>query len=783
MPVAPWARVHRGTRWACLICLFVVGCDGAVVMGDGGVSSADGAPRDRDASTPERPPTPVTVAPLFPMHAGWNDYVAAEPGAPTEWADVPCEPDGDCAHGGVMRVATLPGASSCEGLEARDDRGVFEWRCVESAEGVRVYSVRVAPDRGLRELVTRDGFRESALIVERDGIAVFESARRPWWDDPVVPLALDAAETVELDAEGTVYVVEDEAPSAGVRVAADRVALAGLEGAGLAFTGAPNADPDQGGAGSGAGYLLSVPTSGARQLWIEGLWLDGAGTAHAAVFAPGASWSRFHRLEVTGAIEVGFDTGTRDRFARFQHNHVSSLHAHDNGAGDQGIGVRVRGESAHNTWSDLTLVDNRQIGLQIRAAHQDVRGLFASGHALYIIHQPSSGVDVQAGPVRLTDVVTLGNQLGVAVRGANDIHVARMRSDSDGTAVRLRRCRRSVVTELFATNSGSIAFQSGHSSDPVDSVSDNVLSRFLVAGVDGVGLSFRGSGNTLAHGVVANTSGVAIELLGDGTTVVSVATLSSRAGLTASGDTHVADHAALDHRGAGLTLASADDTLAGALVVGGNGDDCAGASSALVTPSCTSSGGEGSVTPSGARLLPGRSGGGAFAGWAATEDANSTPGARDNAGLDPSSITDWLGFASPLRAWAVSRLERAAFPDRSACAEGIGAERACFVFDWALETESALHAGFEPFVAGDACPASASGDAAVTDSRATPNEFLLRAVERSGDEIGDDDGLCESGEGCLHAPAVGARGDGEVSGECAFQDGRVREVRLFGPTR
>jgi hypothetical protein len=62
------------------------------------------------------------------------------------------------------------------------------------------------------------------------------------------------------------------------------------------------------------------------------------------------------------------------------------------------------------------------------------------------------------------------------------------------------------------------------------------------------------------------------------------------------------------------------------------------------------------------------------------------------------------------------------------------------------------------------------GTQAITDHRG--DTFLLNATEIFFDYVGDDDGLCESGERCVYAPNMGAyQGHGDHMIECVFSDG------------
>ena len=55
--------------------------------------------------------------------------------------------------------------------------------------------------------------------------------------------------------------------------------------------------------------------------------------------------------------------------------------------------------------------------------------------------------------------------------------------------------------------------------------------------------------------------------------------------------------------------------------------------------------------------------------------------------------------------------------------------------------------------ATSACPSVTLANKTLTD--AFGGQFLKLAIEEAGDSIGDDDGLCETGETCIYTPSIG----------------------------
>jgi hypothetical protein len=98
---------------------------------------------------------------------------------------------------------------------------------------------------------------------------------------------------------------------------------------------------------------------------------------------------------------------------------------------------------------------------------------------------------------------------------------------------------------------------------------------------------------------------------------------------------------------------------------------------------------------------------------------------------------------------------------------------ACNIFDASLKaTDTVLRNRF----------GLPTGDDVVTLKRdGVMRSYLRWAQELIGDGVGNDDGLCDAGEDCVHMPNLGAyQGHGELVGPLATTTGTVADVRLFG---
>jgi hypothetical protein len=325
-----------------------------------------------------------------------------------------------------------------------------------------------------------------------------------------------------------------------------------------------------------------------------------------------------------------------------------------------------------------------------------------------------------------------------------------------------------VLTRITASGNGTAA-NPGHTGVFVTNAGDTVITRMVAAHNEPYGLLlYNGAlrttigfatlvGNSYANGSLGGNGGHAF-----------FSSVSLRAG-TASGVTVSSKNnqlasLALGHQPIGLHLSSgASATVSQDLVLAGNGTDCkldAGPVSCASLP--------GGPKPSTSTGL-----GAALAGRVTVEDVANLSDQKGS-GLH-GQIEDWISFDHPSRGWGP---EAADFTVPAAAGR---CTASCRIWDWRLgASPGALAPSGGAVQAALSCPAAADGNRALTD--ASGNTFLLNALERIGDGLGDDDGLCESGEGCVFAPHLGAAQAGvhPGSGPCVFADGKVSGVRLYG---
>jgi hypothetical protein len=152
------------------------------------------------------------------------------------------------------------------------------------------------------------------------------------------------------------------------------------------------------------------------------------------------------------------------------------------------------------------------------------------------------------------------------------------------------------------------------------------------------------------------------------------------------------------------------------------------------------------------------------------------------------SVTNWIDFDSPFRAWGP---QGGAFPSSTNLGPCLAGDE-CEIWDWRLANSGqnpvlntsgnpAILNSNEPFTGASNCPAAVDGSYTVTDQQG--HTFLANAIEVVGDGLGNENGLCESGETCIYAPNFGSyQGQGDFTGEtpCIFHDGSaVKGVTMY----
>jgi len=157
-----------------------------------------------------------------------------------------------------------------------------------------------------------------------------------------------------------------------------------------------------------------------------------------------------------------------------------------------------------------------------------------------------------------------------------------------------------------------------------------------------------------------------------------------------------------------------------------------------------------------------------FVGKIAGNDPNNT---TDTGGeVFSIEIYDWLSFANQYRFWGKSG-SNTIYPSSDQQGQ-CGKSENCHIWDVSLRNTDAVLKGILSTPTGD-------NTAVHTWQDATKIRYLRNAAEISGDGIGNNNGLCESGESCLFTPNIGSyQGHGNLL-PVNFIDGQLVNIKLF----
>ncbi|MBI2601434.1 MAG: hypothetical protein HYW48_00110 [Deltaproteobacteria bacterium] len=169
-----------------------------------------------------------------------------------------------------------------------------------------------------------------------------------------------------------------------------------------------------------------------------------------------------------------------------------------------------------------------------------------------------------------------------------------------------------------------------------------------------------------------------------------------------------------------------------------------------------------------------------------TSNDTSNSSDTDGAATFSTSLTfDWHNFLTPTRSWGkAGNSSYINSLNRGYWSSGTGR-----IWEWGYASTSALlnisddgdgTPPNEDFVNGGTCPSRVHGDQYINFMFSAPGvtpiveePYLKAAVEVLLDNIGDDDGLCETNEACIYAPNIGYyQGHGDYTTQtCIFEDG------------
>ncbi|MBI5542830.1 MAG: right-handed parallel beta-helix repeat-containing protein [Deltaproteobacteria bacterium] len=353
----------------------------------------------------------------------------------------------------------------------------------------------------------------------------------------------------------------------------------------------------------------------------------------------------------------------------------------------------------------------------------------------------------------------------------------------NGSGVRVEDgCQGNAFLRLMSIDNTAFGFSLANRvvADPLDA---NVLAMSTALFNGDEGFSLRGlrfsslQASLSAHNNGDGLSDTALAVASNALT--NAVLLNGQNGLTiASSQNQIKDVVLAHNQGVGVALTGDANQVRGLLGVGNNAaGDCSVAVTStanLLDASCHH--GEGLATPPLLELSLLAS----FFGPLAANDAVNTT-AQSQGSASATLVTDWVAFENPWRAWG----PQGAF--LTAMARGPCVNGSCHVYDQRLvASDAVLRNAYGVFVPGAPCPSAAD---ASNPENLHQGESLATGIELVGDRLrnsrGNNNGLCESNEGCLFTPNLGAyQGEGSLSAEpCVFTGGSgVTGVRLYGFT-
>jgi len=699
-------------------------------------------------------PMTVTAVPsLYYSGSTWNDWVIKDGASFGSHSDAACgsyvSPDG-CIHGGEIRSFPVTGQASCTGLSAADDLSAFEWVCDSTTSPVQMISSGLKDGKHLSDLIDLNtlSWKLNVLRVTDTGSTeVYTSPSVAWWYNPV----LDGNGVSPLSQTGAIYVVttNDGVKSFG----AQKIGLIVQDGFTVTATGTYISSP--------AVYM------GYPYLWVEGSF-DANGMRSAINMKSGHTVAR--NVTVTGATTQPGQyagEGAGGVYVHAGYNRIEYVKASGNLYGlyvDRSTGASFANiETEHNTYGAYSWNSEKNNWDNIHASKNSIEGIW-----------------FQWGSGLLTNVISAnnnGNGLRLGARGLTVMNVSA--SNNAGNGIIFDGQYNNSLSNVALSNNGLDGlllygdvwnnFMSNITS--VNNASDGMAVSTNTTGGDTFALSFYNGimlGNG-ANGLLQDNSGTAYY-----------------------------ENLILANNTVGLKDAvSVTPSYNGLVKIGNNTTDCL----TSIVVDCSV------IMPGTYSLVAGVDGQATVVGKVSSDTIN-TDGASGVLAYD--SIVDWTHFENGFRGWGLDGV--LAFPDVSnqgRCTTGVD----CRIWDLSYSAldlgdpglDGILGNGDDVPLALDVSTAIPTGDDTRThkwfardtvDVSFSPNDqadcdyykrgsvfdginacintFLIDAIEIANDAIGNDNGLCESGETCLYTPNIGAyQGHGNLISAGAFTDSTI----------
>jgi hypothetical protein len=705
------------------------------------------------------------VVARYPTHPKWNHYVRAS--GPDDVACAVTDGPGYafCVHAGERRVMPLPDQASCSGLTATDALGAFMWSCELDAGGKpRMVSTQLYPAKRLADLIDLDAlaWRANSVTVLKDAAPLRTSASTAWWDNTIEDVLTSYA-----DPGANLYTTLSNSYVIEVVRANGSRNLSISTGDALVVK--PGVTLSANGAAAFAVYVQ------APFAWVEGTLsgvtyeavADSANSRFGVVrnvttLVTGTTFSGsngyFNGLDATGTIT--FQTATNETVLNCVSRNSSSF------------GFQLN-STTNSSFQSLTSLSAGDVGLAVLGTSSGnvIGSLDVSGNGGVLI----AGSGNTVTDVRDRESGLAGAAIGIEVSGDNNI-IGRVRvsgAPAQGIKISGKHNRVFSATVGDAQSEGVLVTAGGD---------DTSLTGLDISNGADVGIKVQANNVRVAQATVIAPAGNAIALSGASDVVIAATVADGAAyGVSSSGARAIlAGTVTENFSSAGLSVTAGDirvsdvnlsdaphgyeepsplATFHGLLKIYSFNADCyvSGASA-----TCPATGGDLTVHLS----VPATY---ALFGKVTTDDLAN---ASDTAGLGAfSGIQYWATFDDAFRGWGKDATNAFAIDSRGRCTSGN-----CRIWSVAGKQNDVGDGGM-PVLRGVLATPSGTGDV-ITQTWTGPSDastcsalrvanpswsgsactsqFLQHAIEIAGDNNGNDNGLCETGEVCLLTPNIGA---------------------------
>jgi parallel beta-helix repeat protein len=689
----------------------------------------------------------TSVGAFYPANGtNWNDYIVNDGLDEFTATDVACTGDetggySACMHGGEMRTFEVIDMYSCTGLTATDDLDAFNWTCDESTSPVRMVSTGLKDGKNLSDLLdfAGPGWKRNSVTVYMNGIKEQSTRSTEWWTNPIV----EDNDGGSLNAAGTIYVVTNDAltpATGGYIIDASSVALVGQPG--VIINGPAN--------GNGSYVISADGSSSARDfLWIEG-YVDALGD-NVGIDLNNVRFSVLRNLKADSADIVllpKYATGIYLEYS--SNNKLTDISISNNGR----YGVYLL-YSSNNTLSGFTESNNGWGINFMSSSFNTITDVTSSKSTIGVNISSNSNNNV------LSRITTSNNSTGISFTSSSYNTLTEATASNNISGIHLSQSSNNTLYKITAANNGYI---NGYGIGITYSSDNNTLSEITVSNnVDGVYL-IQSTNNTLSGVSTLNNSWYGVFLdTSPNNTLTSITASNNGYGLHLknSSNSSLSGVTATNNQYNIYLNLSSYNYFTGPLKV--RSTTCyltGGTDPGLVHDTCANQG------ASDATLTTGVTVAGSFVAKVTIDDTVNTSDI-DGAALF-ANITDWTGFENSFRGWGTDGTAFPSASNRKYCVGGT-----CRIFDWS----------------------AAVGDTVIKDSLAFPTgndtldhewsdltttTFLRNAVEIQGDEMGNENTLCESGETCLYMPNMGSyQGHGNLVSAGPFTDGTITGVTML----